>query len=139
MVGIAERTGLMSTLSFWTLNAAFRQAAQWRESGINPRLAVNLALSSLSDRELPPLVDPGVKTWGLDPAQVPLESTRAGDRRGERPVAISRAIKAIGVGLPWKLRLRIFVAAPAQALPDRRIKMTSPSSPVSSTTRATAR
>ena len=100
MVGIAERTGLMSALSFWVLNAAFRQAAQWRESGINPRLAVNLALSTLSDRELPPLVDQGVKTWGLDPARVTLEIAESSViAEAERSVAILTRLKAIGVGL----------------------------------------
>jgi EAL domain-containing protein (putative c-di-GMP-specific phosphodiesterase class I) len=33
LVGIAERTGLIATLTFWVLNAALRQAAAWRASG----------------------------------------------------------------------------------------------------------
>ncbi|HXF78244.1 MAG TPA: EAL domain-containing protein, partial [Usitatibacter sp.] len=53
IVGIAERTGLMSTLTLWVLNAALRQAQQWRAAGIEPRLAVNLPASLLGEDELP--------------------------------------------------------------------------------------
>jgi EAL domain-containing protein (putative c-di-GMP-specific phosphodiesterase class I)/GGDEF domain-containing protein len=100
MVGIAERTGLLATLTLWILNSAFRQAAQWRESGIQPRLSINLALSSLNDRELPQVIDQGLKTWGLDAARVTLEiieSALIAD--AERSVAILTRLKAIGVSL----------------------------------------
>src|SRR5690606_1617548 len=53
VVGIAERTGLIGTLTFWILNAALRQASQWRPAGIAPRLAINLSVSTLTDKELP--------------------------------------------------------------------------------------
>jgi len=100
MMGIAERTGLLATLTYWILNSAFRQAAQWRESGIQPRLAVNLALSTLNDRELPSVVDQGLKTWGLDATNVTLEiGESALVAEAERSVAILTRLKAIGVGL----------------------------------------
>ncbi len=100
MVGIAERTGLLGTLTFWILNSAFRQAAQWRESGIEPRLSINLALSTLNDRELPPVVDQGIRTWGLDASNVMLEVAESSlIAEAERSVAILTRLKGIGVGL----------------------------------------
>ncbi len=100
MIGIAERTGLLGTLTFWILNSAFRQAAQWRESGIQPRLSINLALSTLNDRELPPVVDQGIRTWGLDASSVMFELTESAlIAEAERSVAILTRLKGIGVGL----------------------------------------
>jgi len=100
VVGIAERTGLIGTLTFWILNAALNQAAQWQAMGIAPRLAINLSVSTLTDRELPAVVDQGVKTWGMVPGNLTLEiaeSSMIVD--AERSVAILTRLKAIGVKL----------------------------------------
>ena len=100
LVGIAERTGLIGTLTYWILNAALRQLAAWRDAGITPRLAINLSVSTLTDRELPSVVDQGIKMWGIDPASVTLEiaeSSMIAD--AERSVAILTRLKAIGVQL----------------------------------------
>jgi len=100
LVGIAERTGLIGTLTFWILNAALRQHAEWRAAGIAPRLAINLSVSTLTDRELPSVVDQGIKMWSTDPATVALEiaeSSMISD--AERSVAILTRLKAIGVQL----------------------------------------
>jgi len=100
LIGIAERTGLIGTLTFWILNAALRQQAQWRDAGIAPRLAINLSVATLTDRELPAVVDQGIKMWGIDPASVTLEiaeSSMIAD--AERSVAILTRLKAIGVQL----------------------------------------
>ncbi len=100
LVGIAERTGLIGTLTFWILNAALRQQAAWRDAGIAPRLAINLSVSTLTDRELPSVVDQGIKMWGIDPKSVVLEiaeSSMIAD--AERSVAILTRLKAIGVQL----------------------------------------
>ncbi|MEP7068561.1 MAG: GGDEF domain-containing phosphodiesterase [Usitatibacter sp.] len=100
MIGIAERTGLIGTLTFWILNAALRQHAAWQTAGIRPRLAINLSVATLTDRELPAVVDQGIKMWGIDPATVTLEiaeSSMISD--AERSVAILTRLKAIGVQL----------------------------------------
>jgi EAL domain-containing protein (putative c-di-GMP-specific phosphodiesterase class I)/GGDEF domain-containing protein len=100
VVGIAERTGLIGTLTYWILNAALRQQSEWRAAGIAPRLAINLSVSTLTDRELPSVVDQGVKMWGIDPATITLEiaeSSMIAD--AERSVAILTRLKAIGIGL----------------------------------------
>src|SRR5260221_349291 len=73
LVAIAERTGLIGTLTFWILNAALRQQAQWRDAGIAPLLAINLSVATLTDRELPAVVGQRIKMSGIDPASVTLE------------------------------------------------------------------
>lgn len=100
IVGIAERTGLIGTLTHWILNAALRQAAQWIPAGIAPRLAVNLSLATLTDRELPALVDQSIRTWGVEPADVVLEIAESSViADAERSVAILTRLKGIGVQL----------------------------------------
>ena len=100
LVGIAERTGLIGSLTYWILNAALRQLAEWRAAGIEPRLAINLSVATLTDRELPSVVDQGIKMWSIDPATITLEiaeSSMIAD--AERSVAILTRLKAIGVQL----------------------------------------
>ena len=47
LVGIAERTGLIGTLTYWILNAALRQHAAWRDAGIRPPRAKRPAKKAL--------------------------------------------------------------------------------------------
>ena len=100
IVGIAERTGLIGTLTHWVLNASVRQAAQWRAAGIAPRLSVNLSLTTLTDRELPALVDQSLKTWGVPAGDLVLEVTESSVIvDAERSVAILTRLDGLGVGL----------------------------------------
>ena len=100
VIGIAERTGLIGTLTFWIMNAALRQCAEWRRIGMEPRLAINLSTSILSDRELPAVVDQSLKTWGVPAEFVTLEipeSSIIAD--AEKSGALLTRLKAVGVSL----------------------------------------
>ena len=102
IIGIAERTGLITSLTHWTLNAAVRQAAQWRQSGIAPRLALsmNLSLTTLTDRELPSIVEQTLKTWGLAADDITLEiAESAMIVDAEHSVAVLTRLHALGVRL----------------------------------------
>ena len=100
IVGIAERTGLMSALNFYILNAALRQASQWRAQDIAPQIAVNLSIGMLTDRELPSVIDQALRTWGAQATQLTLEiaeSSMIAD--AERSGAVLTRLKALGVRL----------------------------------------
>ena len=100
MVGIAERTGLIGSLTFWVLNAALRQAAEWKAAGRTLRISLNLSTSTLTDRELPAVVDQSLKTWGIAPSDLGLEiAESAMIADAERSVAILTRLKAVGVRL----------------------------------------
>jgi EAL domain-containing protein (putative c-di-GMP-specific phosphodiesterase class I) len=100
VVGIAERTGLIGILTHWVLNAALRQASQWQAASMVPRISINIAVSTLGDRELPALIDQGIKTWGIAPANLTLEMTESPlIVDAERSVAVLTRLKAIGVQL----------------------------------------
>jgi EAL domain-containing protein (putative c-di-GMP-specific phosphodiesterase class I)/GGDEF domain-containing protein len=100
IVGIAERTGLIGSLTFWILNAALRQCAQWRGAGLAPRISINLSLATLTDRELPGVVDQCLKTWSAAPADVVLEVAESHTLvDAERSVAILTRLKGLGLTL----------------------------------------
>ncbi|MFP5505555.1 MAG: putative bifunctional diguanylate cyclase/phosphodiesterase, partial [Gammaproteobacteria bacterium] len=52
-VPLAEQHGLIAALTDWVLHAAIEQCRDWRERGINLRVAVNLSAQSLHDLSLP--------------------------------------------------------------------------------------
>jgi diguanylate cyclase (GGDEF)-like protein len=55
-VSLAERTGLITSLSRWVLEAALRQQRAWRDAGLVLPVAVNLSMRDLHDAGLPELV-----------------------------------------------------------------------------------
>jgi predicted signal transduction protein with EAL and GGDEF domain len=100
VIGIAERTGLIGALTFWIMNAAMRQCADWQREGLELRMAINLSTSILSDRELPAIVDQCLKTWGVLAETVTLEipeSSMIAD--AEKSAALLTRLKAVGVAL----------------------------------------
>ncbi len=100
IVGIAERTGLIGTLTHWTLNAVLRHAAELRREGFSPRFAVNLSTRTLTDVELPSVVEQALGTWNAPPGSLTLEITESsmiGD--AERSMAMLTRLKGVGVQL----------------------------------------
>jgi EAL domain-containing protein (putative c-di-GMP-specific phosphodiesterase class I)/GGDEF domain-containing protein len=100
IVGIAENTGIIGSLTFWVLNAVLRNAAQLAKEGIRPRFSVNLSTRTLVDHELPDIVEQALGTWGVDPGRITLEITESsmiGD--AERTMAMLTRLKGTGVEL----------------------------------------
>jgi diguanylate cyclase len=97
IIGIAERTGLSGTLTFWVLNAVMREAAVWRGKGHEPRFCVNLSNAALNDRELPSVVDQCLKTWDIPPDRLTLEiAESAAIGEAERASAVLTRLKGVG-------------------------------------------
>jgi EAL domain-containing protein (putative c-di-GMP-specific phosphodiesterase class I) len=100
IIGIAERTGLIGSLTFWILNSVLRNAAQLRKEGLVLRFSVNLSTRSLTDVELPTLVDQALKTWGVAPETLTLEITESSViADAERSMAMLTRLKGVGVRL----------------------------------------
>ncbi len=98
IVSIAENTGLIGSLTFWVLNAALRQAAEWNAAGRSLRLAVNVSVACLNDVELPGVVDQTLKTWSVEPAQLTLEiAENVVIADAERSSAVLTRLKGLGV------------------------------------------
>jgi len=74
-VPIAERTGLIKQLSRYVIAAALRQCSEWRASGLDLHVAVNLTIPDLLDLELPDLIEALLEETGVRPDQLELEIT----------------------------------------------------------------
>lgn len=52
-IPLAERTGLIQPLTSFVLSEAVRQVAEWRRSGLDLTVSINLAAPNLTDLDLP--------------------------------------------------------------------------------------
>ncbi len=100
VVGIAENTGIIGSLTFWVLNTVLRNAAQLAKEGITPRFSVNLSTRTLVDHELPDIVEQALGTWGVSPERITLEITESSMiADAERTMAMLTRLKGTGVQL----------------------------------------
>ncbi|MBR0565137.1 EAL domain-containing protein [Azoarcus sp. L1K30] len=76
-IGLAEHSGLISPLTDWVMQAAFRQSYVWREAGVLLPLAVNLSARDLRDPRLTERVRNLLATWGGEPEGVQFELTES--------------------------------------------------------------
>jgi diguanylate cyclase (GGDEF)-like protein len=98
LLPIAERTGLMPQLTLWVLDHAVAQAAQWRRSGLDIRVAVNVSAIVLVDATLPVRIAETLAEHALTPDNLVVEVTEdAVMRDTSRAIAILNQIKASGV------------------------------------------
>ncbi|MDR0563438.1 MAG: EAL domain-containing protein [Azoarcus sp.] len=75
-IPLAEKSGLMSSLSLWVLNEACRQLAQWRQHGlIIPSISVNLSPIDFRHLKLPQYLETILRSHGLLPHDLLVEIT----------------------------------------------------------------
>jgi len=76
-IAFAEHAGLITPLTQWVLEAAFRQSYAWREAGLAVPLAVNLSAQDLRDPRLPDRIRGLFATWGTEPELIQFELTES--------------------------------------------------------------
>ena len=99
-VTLAEQTGLITPLTSWVLEAAFRQRHVWHEQGFEQPLAVNLSVRDLRDPKLLDRVRGLFSTWGTHPDWMQFEITESAlmdDPDGV--IETLRELKSLGVKL----------------------------------------
>jgi diguanylate cyclase (GGDEF)-like protein len=74
-IPIAERTGLIKPLSQYVVASALKQCGEWRASGFDLHVAVNLTIPDLLDLELPDRIGRLLAENGVQPGQLELEVT----------------------------------------------------------------
>jgi diguanylate cyclase (GGDEF)-like protein len=97
-IPIAERSGLILPVGRWVLQAATRQAAQWRAQGYELSISVNVSGRQLDHDELVDDVRSALLESGLEPSALTVEITETALMRD--PDATARrldAIKELGV------------------------------------------
>ncbi|HEX9992254.1 MAG TPA: EAL domain-containing protein [Acidimicrobiales bacterium] len=76
-VMVAERTGLIRSLSLFVIRRSLAQCKRWEEDGLKLALSVNLSARSLLDGHLPDDVATLVEESGVEPSRLTLEITES--------------------------------------------------------------
>jgi diguanylate cyclase (GGDEF)-like protein len=74
-LALAERTGLIRSLTDWVLDSALQQCCRWREAGIRLRLAVNVSARVFQDPGFPERLEQLMQAHGTGPACLEIEIT----------------------------------------------------------------
>ena len=97
-IALAQRTGIMPNLSSWALSAALTKSRDWQTRGI--AVAVNMAVSDLSDPTFPDRVRAAIEEAGVAPAVLHLEVTESGVMsEPEKILTCLERLRDIGVRL----------------------------------------
>lgn len=73
-IGLAERIGLIGRLGNWVINEACRQLAEWADSGLRMRVAINVSVHQLRDDGL---VERALNEHGIHASQLLCEITES--------------------------------------------------------------
>lgn len=76
-IKLAEFTGLITPLTHWVLEAAFRQSYTWHEAGLDQPLSVNLSAQDLRYPKLLDKIKGLFATWGAQPSWIQFELTES--------------------------------------------------------------
>ena len=76
-IGVSEQTGLITPLTLFVLKTALRQCAEWSEAGHDMGIAVNLAVRSLLDTDLPHQIASLLRETGVPADRLTLEITES--------------------------------------------------------------
>jgi EAL domain-containing protein (putative c-di-GMP-specific phosphodiesterase class I) len=99
-VPIAERTGLIRTVTDWLLERALAQVHAWREAGAPVHIAVNISAKSLLDQALPSKIHSILTKWDVDPRFLKIEITESSIMADPaHALAVMSMLQSMGVRL----------------------------------------
>ena len=97
-IPLAERSGLIRSLTLFALDAAVREAARWFSAGIELAVSVNLSTRDLIDIQLPDEIERMLGTWRVPPSRLELEITESVLMADpERAAAVLEQLSRLGV------------------------------------------
>lgn len=76
-IPLAERHGLMSSIGHWVVAEACRQAAEWRESGLRMRIAINISGHQLRHDRFVAQLEEQVRRYEIPPTRLTCEITES--------------------------------------------------------------
>ena len=76
-IAVAESSGLIDTLTYWSINVALREWSEFCSSRSPGSIAMNLSAKLLQSREVVDLVRRAMNIWGAEPASLVLEVTES--------------------------------------------------------------
>jgi len=99
-VPLAERTGLIRSMTGWLLDHTIGQCRVWRDAGAPIHIAVNVSARSLLDQTLPGTVQRALDRWGVDPRFLKIEITESSIMADPaHALAILAMLQSMGVRL----------------------------------------
>jgi len=96
-IPLAERTGLITPLTTWVLEAALRQARTWRRAGQTLSLAVNLSMANLRDPDLPDTIARLLARYAFPATLLRLELTES-MIMADAPGSAAALARLVGLG-----------------------------------------
>lgn len=75
MIHLAERTGLITKLTYWVFNTAMRQCAEYRKAGLDLGVSVNFSASNFREPDLVGIVSQALEIWDVPAEHVVIELT----------------------------------------------------------------
>jgi diguanylate cyclase (GGDEF)-like protein len=76
-IPIAERFGLIGAMGNWLIEEACRQAGQWRDEGLQMRVAINLSAHQLRHPDLADRIDMALRRHDIKPQLLTCEITES--------------------------------------------------------------
>jgi diguanylate cyclase (GGDEF)-like protein/PAS domain S-box-containing protein len=99
-IPVAEDSGLIVPLGEWVLRAACEQIRNWRDRGLDLKVAINVSARQLQQQNLSELVLGAVREAGVEPASVELELTESAIMKdAEASVSALDRIKSRGISI----------------------------------------
>jgi diguanylate cyclase len=77
-IGLAERSGLIRTLTDRVIELTAAQLAVWNATGTKIPVSINLSAKSLTELDLPERIERMFRRYGIEPGQITLEMTESG-------------------------------------------------------------
>ena len=100
LIKTAENTSLIKQLTYWVLQTAIRQLAQWQKQDIDLPIAVNLSTWNLSHSDIDETIKTLLTEYNTQPDRLELEITEnAMMTNPDRAHAILNRLQALGVRL----------------------------------------
>jgi EAL domain-containing protein (putative c-di-GMP-specific phosphodiesterase class I)/CheY-like chemotaxis protein len=76
-IPLAEREGLISSITRWVVDRAIQQMAAWRSEHLHVSVAINLSMCDLQDLDWPDRITATVRSLHLTPQQITFELTES--------------------------------------------------------------
>jgi len=99
-INIAEQSGQIEAITWWTLNRALREVVQWPKAWKPLKVAVNISAVVLKDISFVDSVKSALSIWGVPSEQLTLEITESALMEDTTSSFITlEELKALGVGI----------------------------------------
>ena len=99
-IPIAERYGLIGALGNWVIEDACRQIRAWRDDGLRMRVAINLSVQQLRQRDLVPRITGALARHRIEPHVLTCEFTEsAAMDDAQATLRVIEELSAVGVHL----------------------------------------